>query len=536
MKKSVSVFALIIVMSLVLAACGGTTVTVPPVTVPPATKPPAPTVVPTAVPPTAVPTPSATLTIWADDTRTPILQALAPQFLADNNVQLVVQDIGVVQDIRSQAIIAIPAGQGPDIYLGVHDWLGALITSGLVAPVDLGDKTASFVPSALAAFTYTDGKLYGVPYATENIGLFYNTDLVKTVPTTWDELLQAGKDLQTAGKVKYATAINSGPLYNALPIWTGFGGYVFGKTASGAWNPQDVGTDSTGFIAGVTWVAKAVTDGLIPNTLDSQAALSMFENGQIPFYMDGPWDLDAIRKSGVHYAVATAFPAGPAGASAPFSGVQGFYVNPYSKNVLLAQAFLTQYIATDAIMKQLADSGNRPSAFTSVLNQTTDPDLKAMGQAGINAIPMPNIPEMGSVWTATDNGITLAITGKQAPDSAMKDAAKQVRDLIAGALKGMVNLPGTWQDQVGCGATWDPACPKSAMKLGTDGLYTLTVSLKASGDKPYEYKVAMDGAWTVNYGSDGTLNGPNYTLTLPADSSVTFTYDPNTHMVTTSIK
>jgi maltose-binding protein MalE len=529
MKKSVSLFSLIVVMSIVLAACGPAATTVAPATaVPPTAVPP--TSAPTKVPPTAAPL--GTLTIWADDTRTPILQGMAAKFLADNNVQLVVQDIGVVQDIRSQAIIAIPAGQGPDIYVGVHDWLGALVSSGLVSPIDLGDTAAKFVPSALAAFTYTDGKLYGVPYATENIGLFYNTDLVKTVPTTWDELLQAGKTLQTAGKVKYATAINAGPLYNALPVWTSFGGYVFGKTASGAWNPQDVGIDSTGFIAGVTWMAKAVKDGLIPNTLDSQAALSMFENGQIPFYMDGPWDLDAIRKSGVHYAVATSFP----GNGAPFSGVQGFFINPYSKNVLLAQAFLTQYIATDAIMKQLADSGNRPSAFTSVLNQTTDPDLKAMGQAGISAIPMPNIPEMGSVWTATDNGITLSITGKQGSDSAMKDAATQIRSLIAGALKGMVNLPGTWQDQVGCGATWDPACPKSAMKLGADGKYTLTESLKASGAKPYEYKVAMDGAWTVNYGSDGKLNGPNYTLTLTADSSVTFTYDPTTHMVTTTIK
>ncbi len=368
-----------------------------------------------------------------------------------------------------------------------------------------------------------------MPYASENIGLFYNTDLVKTVPATWDELLQAGKALKDAGKVKYAFALNAGPLYNALPVWTANGGYVFGKTASGAWNPQDVGIDSEGFIKGVTWMRKAVTDGLVPETLDSAAAAAMFENGQIPFYMDGPWDLDAIRKSGVPYAVATSFPDN----GAPFSGVQGFFVNPYSKNVLLAQTFLTDYIATDAVMQQLADTGNRPSAFKSVLDKTTDPDLKAMGQAGINAIPMPNIPEMGSVWTATDNGITLAVTGKQAPDAALKDAATQIRSLIAGALAGMVNLPGTFQDKIGCGATWDPACPKSALKKGDGGLYTLTVQLP-KGD--YEYKVAMDGAWTVNYGSDGKQDGPNYKLSLAADSEVTFTYDSNTHMVAVATK
>jgi len=66
------------------------------------------------------------------------------------------------------------------------------------------------------------------------------------------------------------------------------------------------------------------------------------------------------------------------------------------------------------------------------------------------------------------------------------------------------------------------------MKKGDDGQYQLTLKLPA-GD--YEFKVAMDGAWTVNYGSDGKQDGPNYPLKLAADSTVTFTYDPDTHMV-----
>jgi arabinogalactan oligomer / maltooligosaccharide transport system substrate-binding protein len=128
--------------------------------------------------PPAPAAPEATLTIWADDTRTPILLGLADEFLAEYNVQLIVEDLGRVQDIRAQAIIAIPAGEGPDIYIGVHDWLGALIESGLAAPIDLGGKQDLFVESTLDAFTYTDGNLYGVPYASENLGFFYNTELV----------------------------------------------------------------------------------------------------------------------------------------------------------------------------------------------------------------------------------------------------------------------------------------------------------------------------------------------------------------------
>ena len=536
-KTVMSFLAIVLMLSMVLSGCAPAATTAPTeaVVVEPTAAPVEPTaapVEPTAAPteaPTEVPTeepaaPAATLKIWADDTRAPILQAFAEDFKAKYNVELVVEDLGRVQDIRTPMITAAPAGEGPDIFIGVHDWLGALVDSGLVTPIDLGDKAGDFVQSALDAFTYTDGKLYGVPYATENLGFFYNTELVQTPPTTWDEMLQMGQALKDEGKVQYAIAIAGDPGYNSLPMQTAFGGYVFGVDANGAWNANDVGLDSEGEIAAVTWMKGAVDAGLMPNTTDYETGHQLFETGQIPFLMAGPWALDRIRASGVPYAVANAFPDN----GAPFLGVQGFMVNAFSENILLAQSFLTEYVATPEFMQQIYETGLRPSALKSVLATTDDPDLKAMGEAGANAIPMPNIPEMGSVWSAWNNGIALALTGDQTPEQSMKDAADQVRALIVGALAGMVNLPGSYQDKAGCGAQWDPACEATAMTKGEDGLYHLTVQLPAG---EYEYKVALDGAWTVNYGSDGKQDGPNYKLSLTADSTVNFTYNPETMLV-----
>lgn len=549
-KRFVTLFFVLIVM-LLLAACGGADSESPaPVVEEPAVEAPvaeesaeeqveAPVEEPVEEPmeePTAEPVeepeveeapaeePAATLKIWADDTRTPILLGLADAFRAEYNVELVVEDLGVVQDIRSQVLIAAPAGEGPDIYIGVHDWLGALVESGLVAPIELDGLEDQFVESTLAAFTYTDGNLYGLPYASENLGFFYNTELVPEPPATWDEVLEIGRELQGEGLVEYAIAVSTGPLYNALPIQTAFGGYIFGVDENGAWNADDVGLDSEGEIAAVNWMVTAVEEGLMPETFDYETAHSLFETGQIPFLMAGPWALDRIRASGVPYAVAESFPDN----GAPFLGVQGFMINPFSDNVLLAQAFLTEFVATEEVMQLFYETGLRPSAYIPVLENTDDPDLKAMGLAGANAMPMPNIPEMGSVWSAADNGITLAVTGEQTAEEAMTDAAEQVRALIRGALAGMVNLPGSFQDQAGCGAQWDPACQATGMEEGDDGLYTLVVELPA-GD--YEFKVALDGDWTVNYGSDGAQDGPNYTLSLTEDATVTFTYDPETHLV-----
>jgi ABC-type glycerol-3-phosphate transport system substrate-binding protein len=98
-NKLLLVLSLAVVMSMILAACGGGA----PEPTEVVTEEPAPVTEPPVV------EPAGTLRIWADDTRTPILQALADDFLATYNVELVVEDLGVVQDIRSQAIIAIPA-------------------------------------------------------------------------------------------------------------------------------------------------------------------------------------------------------------------------------------------------------------------------------------------------------------------------------------------------------------------------------------------------------------------------------------------
>jgi len=97
--------------------------------------------------------------------------------------------------------------------------------------------------------------------------------------------------------------------------------------------------------------------------------------------MAGPWALDRIRESGIPYAI-TNFPAGPAGEGYPFSGVQTILINAQSENKLLAETFLTDYVATEEIMTALYEKGQRPSAYLPVLEKLDDPDLLAFGEAG----------------------------------------------------------------------------------------------------------------------------------------------------------
>ena len=157
--------------------------------------------------------------------------------------------------------------------------------------------------------------------------------------------------------------------------------------------------------------------------------------------------------------------------------------------------------------------------------------MAAYGEAGLSALAMPAIPEMGSVWEAWNNAITLIAQQADDPENAFMTAADQVRTAIAAEPIDpetvefeMVNIPGTAQEAIGCGGNWDPACEASALTLGDDGLWTGTFDIPA-GD--YEVKVAVNGGWDINYGVDG-INGDNITFSLDADSSVTFTFDRET--------
>lgn len=145
------------------------------------------------------------LTIWADLNRAPILEEVAPEFTDEYGVEVVIQQIGF-GDIRDQFIIAGPAGEGPDIFIGAHDWIGELVASGLLSPIDLGDNIDNFLPAAVDAFTY-EGELYGMPYSAESVGFFRNPELVPEAPETWDEVRQYSEELVASGAAPYGYVI-----------------------------------------------------------------------------------------------------------------------------------------------------------------------------------------------------------------------------------------------------------------------------------------------------------------------------------------
>lgn len=507
MKKSYLLIAIALIATLLLGACGTPKET--------------PVSEPETNPEVQQPESSeaaAALRIWADEQRAPVLTELGAKFKEQYNVDVVVENIS---GIRDQFLVAAPAGEGPDIIVLAHDQVPALTESGLLAELDLGDKAADFDPETLKAYSY-EGKLYGMPYARENLGFFYNTDLVEEVPDTWQGVYDLSKTLIDENKVQYGIVLG-GTSYDAYPWMTSQGGYVFGVDENGDYNPNDIGIGSEGMIKFGEMALKWKEDGILSDNLDNTTAKSMFINGDVAFFMNGPWEINNLKTAGLNFGIAK-FPDG----GYPFMGVQGFAVNAMSENVLLAQSFLTEFVATDDAMMALYNADPRFPAYLPIVDKIDDPYLAAIAEAGENAMPMPAIPAMAKVWGDWGNALTFIFDGSKTPEEAYTFAQEAIVAAIATNTEGMVNLPGSWQKAAGFDCEWDPACADTAMTLGDDGKYTATFTIPA-GD--YEVKVAHDGGWDTNYGVDGVAGGDNITFTVAADGEVTFVYDPETHLL-----
>nr|BFF23158.1 hypothetical protein GCM10025732_11230 [Glycomyces mayteni] len=148
--------------------------------------------------------------------------------------------------------------------------------------------------------------------------------------------------------------------------------------------------------------------------------------------ISGPWALTDVQGAGLEYEV-TAIPGfeGQNPAS-PFLGVQGFYVASGAKNAVFAQEFVTNYVLTEDLQLKLAEAGGRLPALTAAAETYAEGNADAQGfaAAGENAVPMPNIPAMDSVWEPFGRAEADAIDGTTPGADAAATAAQTIRDAV----------------------------------------------------------------------------------------------------------
>jgi arabinogalactan oligomer/maltooligosaccharide transport system substrate-binding protein len=373
-----------------------------------------------------------TIVIWTDSDRAAAVTKVANDWASSSGatIKVVTKNFGDIRDNLG----TVAAADAPDVITAAHDWTGKLAANGLVTPIFLSAATKKNFPSyTLDAFSYGTAvkKLYGVPAAVENIGLVVNTKLAK-VPTSFAQLEQEALAVKKAKHQTFGIAVqqgSGGDAYHMYPFFSGLGGYVFGTNKAGNLNPKDIGVASPLFLKNAHLIDKWNKEGLISSKVDGGAAQNAFLKGESAFWVTGPWNADTLRKSGLSFKVIQV-PA-ISRSSVPFLGVQGFMVTKFAATHGVdsaAKDLVTNFMATPSAQTQLAAANGRPPANIKAKIGSKDTVLAQFRIASKGGVPMPNIPQMDSVWSDLGQAWVRSTKGSGSMSAAksFKGAARSI--------------------------------------------------------------------------------------------------------------
>lgn len=340
--------------------------------------------------------------------------------LAEENITLKFEK---KSDLTSQIqLYGTDEASGPDMYLFAHDSLGSFAEMGILEPVGnliSADKEADLLPMTIQADSYK-GEQYLMPVYFETLLMIYNKDLWEgEIPSTTEELYDY-MVAHTDGD-NYALVNQHSGAYNVSPFIYGFGGYIIDENAQPGLNEQA----TKDAIAYNKKFADLEADG------DYNTVTALFNEGKAAAIWGGPWLISGIKEAGINYGVKSlaeiTLPNG--NALKPFSGVQSLGVLKFAaekKGAAISRVL--EVLAQPEVGIVLAKEYNCAPANKKAYD---DPEVAqnemilAMQKTAETAVPMPNIPQMGSMWGPTE-GLLAAVNKSGESVEAVADDYQKV--------------------------------------------------------------------------------------------------------------
>ena len=194
-------------------------------------------------------------------------------------------------DFKKQLSIGASSDELPDLVILDNPDHAAYAAMGIFA--DITDKfdVSNYYEGPVNSCTL-DGKLYGVPFGSNDLLLFYNEDMLKEagceVPTTWDELLEVAKATTTDSVFGFAHCAlqNEEGTFNFLPwVWsTGATSYEI---------------NSEGGIKALNFEKELVDSGAMTKEAINWTqgdTMHQFIAGNLAMMINGTWQIPTMRE------------------------------------------------------------------------------------------------------------------------------------------------------------------------------------------------------------------------------------------------
>jgi len=205
-------------------------------------------------------------------------------------------------DYQTILMSAMAAGKGPDIvHVRAYGALDQLVVPGYLSPLDIKEvRGLSKYPTDLlnSQRGFSDKKLFGVPFATQNLGIFYNAAYLRGAgiyapPKTYPEFIEQLKKVKAAGLQPLA----NGGSTHIEQMWGTIAPMFYGGTAffNDVVDGKKTFTDPA-FVKSLEAVQELFP--YMPNNATAvsyDASRALFFSGKAAFFMGGIFELGYFR-------------------------------------------------------------------------------------------------------------------------------------------------------------------------------------------------------------------------------------------------
>jgi len=426
MNKRLLTLWVLLLIGMLLAACGGGTA-VEPTTAPAATE------ATTAVEqPAAEPTTAETggeviqlqLMGWASsDAENSRLQEMIDSFNAANSD--VQANLLLVPDYDTKLQTSLAGGAPPDVFYIDSFKLPDFVAANAIAPIgDELENVDDFYPNLRDAFTL-NGTLYCPPKDFSTLALEYNKDMFDaagldypTADWTWDDLRTAAEALTDSDNGVYGVVLSAD-----MARWIAFL-YQAGGTVTNA-DFTAMTLDSPEAKEAMDFYVGLVQDGYAaqPADLDSGWPGEAFGKGKAAMSMEGNWIVPFLQDQfpDVNFGV-TELLAGPAGdATMSFTVCYGVPANAAHHD---ASVRLVNFLTGPEGMKAWTDLGLAMPTRASLRDGWLEkfPDLEPFLNGAEYSYPWQFRPGFQDVLDTVNSGLQEAFTGLATTDQVLQNA------------------------------------------------------------------------------------------------------------------
>lgn len=279
------------------------------------------------------------------------------------------------EDYKTKIALDLQSGKGADIIGMDGIWVGEFADAGYIKPLsDVAGSAVdkwegwSQIPKAVQNALSFDGKRYGVPQGADGRVLYYNKTLFEKAglpedwqPTSWDEILDAARDLKkvsgvTPIQLNAGTAMGEATtMQGLLPILVGAGAEVY---KDGKWIGDDAGLKKALDLYRTIYVDEKLGDPVLQQEASGRdTSFQLFAENKIGILLEGDYFWRSVinptegvgtapmadRDTVVGYTKIPAMEPGSGVKGQDFvsmSGGTGRVLNPNSKHAALAWELL----------------------------------------------------------------------------------------------------------------------------------------------------------------------------------------------------